>query len=441
MINIKSIYLVVVAAMVLGLSSCKDYFGDTNLDPDNPSTVTPGVLLPSAQVRLAYLVGGDASRYTSIMTQHIAGISRQFLVIHNYGLQGADVNTMWGQNTYAGVLQDLKQLANITTEAPHYTGITQVLKAYTFMLTTDLFGDIPFSEALQAPATLQPGYETQQSVYTQIQDMLDKAIANFALAGGPITPGGDDLIYGGDITLWTKLAYTLKARGYLHLGAKDNTNYTSVLTNLTNGFTSSADDTKLAFGTDATANSPWYQYNIQRGDCDTNTTHMQRLRDLNDPRTAMFGVELPENDAHPYFTNVQSQILLSFTEMKFMEAEARMQTEGATAATHQAYLDAINASFVDLRMSASYSTYAGQSSVDPGAANLTLEHIMTQKYLALYTQPEVYNDWRRTGFPALTPNSGAQIPTRFPYPEDEVQLNADNCPQGVTLFDKVWWDM
>jgi len=438
MINIKSIYLLVLTAMMLTFSSCKDYFGDVNVDPNNPTVVTPSVLLPTIETRLAYLVGGDASRYSSIMTQHIAGTGRQFVVIQNYGLRGADVNPMWGQNIYAGILQDIKQLKMLTTDnSPHYMGIAQVLEAYTVMLTTDLFGAIPYSEALQGTSQLQPKFDTQQEVYTALQALLDKAIANFALSS-PLAAGSDDLIYGGDATKWTKFAYALKARGYLHLGLTGGSNYTSALTNLANGFADASDDSRLPFGAEATANAPWYQYNQQRTDCDSNTTYVQTLRTLNDPRLSVFGLTL--DDTHPYFTATQAQPLMTYTEMKFIEAECRMQTEGATAATHQAYLDAIASSLSDVNLSGDYATYVGQSSVDPGSANLTMNHIMTQKYIAMYTDVEAYTDWRRTGIPALTPNTGTEIPTRFPYPEDEVRYNS-NCPKDVTIFEKVWWDM
>ena len=68
-----------------------------------------------------------------------------------------------------------------------------------------------------------------------------------------------------------------------------------------------------------------------------------------------------------------------------------------------------------------------------------MTEIMTQKYIAMFTDPEVYNDWRRTGIPSLTPNTGSAVPTRFAYPDNEIRYNP-NAPLGVTQFDKVWWD-
>ena len=76
------------------------------------------------------------------------------------------------------------------------------------------------------------------------------------------------------------------------------------------------------------------------------------------------------------------------------------------------------------------------------AAELDLELIMTQKYLALFTQFESWTDMRRTGFPKITPYPGNDsIPGRYPYPQRERNLNPENVPplEGNTMFDKLWW--
>ena len=76
------------------------------------------------------------------------------------------------------------------------------------------------------------------------------------------------------------------------------------------------------------------------------------------------------------------------------------------------------------------------------AATITLEKIMTQKYIAMFTQPEVYSDWRRTNIPMLTPNAGAsiaEIPRRLPTAQNERLYNSK--AQVVTdLTQRVWWD-
>lgn len=426
--------MTLIAIVMFAFSSCESYFGDTNLDPNNPTEVPASVLLPSIEGRLAYLIGGDASRYTSIFTQHVDGVSRQFAVIQDYGIQPSDVNTMWGPNIYAGILQDIKKMQSFSGEDPIYMGISKCLEAYTILMTTDMFGDVPYSAAFAGVDNLEPAFDSQESIYAAVQTLLDNAINDFTATTG-LQPGSDDLMYGGDADMWTKFAYTLKARAYLHLGEVSSANYSSALTALSNGFGSSADDAKVPFGTAATEWSPWYQYNTDRNDIALGATYEAWLDSLNDPRMASYGA--PLQSAHPYFTPDLAQPLLTFTESKFIEAECRMQTEGATAATHQAFLDGINSSFADLAITDP--TYTANPNVNPGASALTMTEIMVQKYLAMFTDPEVFNDWRRTGLPVLTPTVGTEVPVRLPYPEDEINYNS-NCPATTTIYDKVWWD-
>jgi hypothetical protein len=100
-----------------------------------------------------------------------------------------------------------------------------------------------------------------------------------------------------------------------------------------------------------------------------------------------------------------------------------------------AYLSGIEASFSETGLgNAEYSAYVSQNSVNPGAASLDLEdHILTQKYIAMFIQPEVFNDLRRNDFPNLTPTSGSQLPVRWNYSGDEALFNP-NVPAGSTLF-------
>jgi hypothetical protein len=93
-------------------------------------------------------------------------------------------------------------------------------------------------------------------------------------------------------------------------------------------------------------------------------------------------------------------------------------------------------------------SYWSQNTVDVGENNLTLKHIIEQKYIACFFSPEVYTDWRRTGFPELTPVKGNAIPRRFPYPQSERLYNYNNVKAVAPNFqdpnfiftDKLWWD-
>lgn len=428
--------------MILGLfslTSCEDYFGDINEDPDNPLEVTPGALLPQVEVRLAYALGGDASRYTGLYTQHVDGVSRQFVAYQNYNIQGADVDNLWA-NLYSGVMADNRQLQLVATENGyvHYLGVSKAIEAYALLLTTDLWGDIPYSEAFQGTDLLQPRFDSQEDIYTSVFNLIEEARRDLSVEdGGALVPGGDDLVYGGNLDSWLKFCSMLEARARLHLGEVDNANYAAALDAVEKAnLAGRSDDARVRFGNPSTENAPWYQYIQQRDDIEVGDSYVA-LFDTLDPRAAVFGavLEIP----HPYFRADRDFPIITYTEMKFIEAETQFRANGSAAA-YDAYMEALSSSMADAGIDGT----VGQDyidSVDPGADGLTLELIVTEKHKALYADQETFSDWRRTGIPNLTPNTGEQIPVRLPYPQTEIFSN-DNTPDpaNVNQFTNVWWD-
>ncbi|MFK7949007.1 MAG: SusD/RagB family nutrient-binding outer membrane lipoprotein [Saprospiraceae bacterium] len=441
----KNIKLYVVMALIAGLSltSCESYFGDINVDPDNPTAVTPNVLLPQIQVRLAYTIWGDASRYVGIYNQHIDGTGRQFAVIQNYGITPGDLNTMWGSNFYSSIMMDNRQLLAIAEEGGygHYVGVSKAIEAYSMMMITDLFGDAPYTEAFQGTEVIQPAFDSQESIYNAIFALITSAKADLAGDDGGFPIGADDLMYGGSADAWTKFLNVLEARGKLHLAKRNGASaYTDALAALAGGFDSAADEARIQFGSGATEAAPWFQYIDQRDDIDVSPRFVARLQALSDPRESTYGavLDLP----HPIFVAARAVPIISFSEAKFIEAECALQS-GDDATAHQAYLDGIAASFDETGQSADYAAYVAQTDVDPGSGSLTLEQVMTQKHIALFGNYEAFSDWRRTGFPDLTasPNTGNEVPRRLPYAENEILSNENTpSPADVTIFSRVWWD-
>lgn len=295
----------------------------------------------------------------------------------------------------------------------------------------------------------QPAFDGQQEVYTQIFDRLDKARELLNGDPGGNVPGGDDQMFSGDPASWIKFCNVLEARGRMHLVKQDPDGYNKVLTALNKDvFGSSSEEAAITFGTAPTENAPWFQYIEQRDDCETGSVYLAKLDELSDPRVATYGW-LHDNN-HPIWTRDQRLHLLSYTEQEFMRAEAALMTDDNTTA-YAAYLEAIKSSMTEALsavdnedvIAEKYDAYIAQSSVGVGEDNLTLDAIITQKWIALYTSPEVFNDWRRTNLPALTPITGTEIPRRLPYPQSEIDSNPDNLPSPAesTIYSRVWWDI
>lgn len=439
--NLKYIFFL---SGILFFTSCQDYFGENaNIDPDNPTVVTPNVILPQVQARLVYTYGGDFTRYTGINTQQVAGISRQFAVIGQYGLQGNDLDAAWS-NIYSGTLNSNQELVRLAKEGGfnHYAGIALALETYAIMVATDLWGDIPYTDAFKfgENGVYAPIFDKQEDIYTKIFANLEEARTLLGGDAGGNAPGGDDLIYGGDAAKWIQFCNVLEARGHLHLSKVDASAYSKALAALEKGgFASTADNAAFKFGSAATENAPWFQYIEQRDDCEVGTTFTALLADLEDPRMETFGQ--PHTNDHPVWTRDQTLNLLSFTEQEFIRAEALLATDKAKA--YEAYLAGIKGSMAMAKITdeAAIDAYLAKAAVGVGADNLTLEQVITQKYIALYTDPEVFTDWRRTNIPALTPITGTAIPRRLPYAQTEEFSNVNTpSPSEVTIFDRVWWD-
>ena len=137
----------------------------------------------------------------------------------------------------------------------YHIGMGQVFQAYIMLTLVDMFGDVPYSEALLGSENLNPAADSGQSVYNAALGLLDSAISNFGQGGVPPTY---DMYYGGNADGWIKAANSIKKRAYLNLGEYSNYNA------ITNYITDSADDFEFKWGTNAInpdTRHPIYRYN------------------------------------------------------------------------------------------------------------------------------------------------------------------------------------
>lgn len=440
----NKIFYLACSALAFIFISCNSWIDSSiNNDPNNARDVSMNLLLPSIEANYAYNMGGDIGRFASLFTRHHSGNDRQHLVIYNYTFKESDDDNVWG-NLYSGCLNDCNILIKKAdaSNSPYYGGVARVLMANMMGTATDLWGDIPYSQAFLGNANEKPKFDTQESVYTAIQTLLDDAIVNLNAKTSTFKPGAEDNIYAGNITKWKKLAYTLKARYFLHLSKKNTSAYANALTAIASGLAANADDCQFAFGSDASANNPWFQFVDSRGgDIGIDPFFKSMMLTLKDPR---FPAYSPDSvSLGTFYAGASSPVpFATYTESKFIEAEAKLKT-GDLVGAKTAYVDAVKASMTRTGVAqVSQDAYLAQTTIVP-AGDITLDFIQTQKYIALYTQSETFTEWRRTGIPVIPPVTGTQIPRRFPYPQQERLYNGVNLSTvatGVTLFTPVWWD-
>ena len=445
--KIKSLAILAVAAV--GFTACSDaWLEDYKLDQNRPSDVSMEVLLPSAQAAYGMTQGDVLPRLTSIFMQQMTGTDRQSLAHNRYAQIGeGDFNTPWN-NSYAGGLYDLKLIEEKAEAAgaSAYVGVAKIMTAMYLGVLTDHFGDIPYTNALQGADNLKATFDSQADIYTTIFTLLSDGKDALAQPSS-VTPGGDDLIHGGDLAAWAATADGLRARHLNHLSKTSQYNAANVI--------AACDDALNAgvyctIGFEAALNqNPWYQFTVidRAGYISQFGTMYDMMEASSDPRINLY--RSADSLTMPAYGDATSALpIVTPFEIMFVKAEAQLAGSASDArATLEAAIE-------------SHMTWLGVDAGDIATyvaalpATTDLELIMNEKYVAMFSSSESWTDWRRTGFPTLSAPADANLsgmPRRMPYPEGEYLYNADNVPMpltsspddkfGVTSTYRLWWDM
>ncbi len=432
----KNKFLAILGAiLVLSLTSCTKWIDpNINKDPDSPTDVPVNLLLPSVEVNLGYVMGDfDVAGVTAMWMQYIQGTDRQAVAIYNYQLTQTDVNNLWN-DIYTGPLMDLKDIKTKAQKegAYGYVAVADILTAYTLGSMTALFGDIPYSDALNG---YPPKYDSQESIYNSIFNLLNEAID--LINKYPDQSVANDFYYHGDMSKWKAAAYSLLARYTIRIANRKTPDWNKVIEDVNNGIQSNADNMKQYFTTKSSENNPLYQFSVQRSGYASNNPYFQNmLQSDNDPRDSV----LTWDNKVGYWLKPNSPVcLMSYTEGLFIKAEAYAQL-GNLAEAKQTLADAVKAS---LERYGVYDDNWYNNYLTNVVAKLTtkddiLHEIWKQKYIDNMFNPEAWADYRRTGWPQLIPVTGDQVPERFPYPTDEVSYNP-NTPKYGTIFNPLWF--
>ncbi len=462
----KIFFITAILSVGIFHSCTDDKFDEIGTNPNSPTDVPIKLLMPQVGVETAFAVSGtDLAWYSSVFVEHTTGVHGQLETADKRtAINSTIANNSWN-SLYAGALNDLNIIINLGSdggaEEGHWNavGIAKVLMAYNYSVATDLWGEVPFNGSLQGSENRTPLFDDQEVVYTGLQDLLDEAITDLQKES-TTTVGNNDFYYSGDAEQWIKAAYALKARLYNHLSRKDPSgSANSALSALSNAFEDSEDDLVFnSFTTDATGEHPWFQESNERSHHAISETFFNILDGLSDPRAGLwFGtvdgsvVPAPNGTAVTdqggniysrasgnYLTATSPLPIITFDEVKFLEAEAHLRLDAKSEA-YAAYLEGVEAALERANVdSDDIDLYLSQNNVAVGEDNLTLNDIITQKYAAFWLfQPiEAYNDYRRTSIPTMN-NPVSAPPNRFPYPQDEVAANS-NVPDR-TIQNKVWW--
>ncbi|GAB4029883.1 SusD/RagB family nutrient-binding outer membrane lipoprotein [Spirosoma jeollabukense] len=454
--------LVAVLGLTFLTSSCKNQFDEYGVNPNSPEIASAATLLAGAELATFATYGGQLGRISAVLAQQAAGNQFQYQTFGQYVITEADITNEWA-TIYNGTLINANTLLDkYSAGNPYYSGMTKVLQALNFGIATDFWGDVPFTEAAKALQSnnFQPKYDKQEDVIKGIQTLLDGAIADLsqAQAANTFVPAEDDIIFKGDVKAWINAAYIIKARYANRLSQVDPTGSATQALAALSKVTADQPDMNAIFYDVAGNYNQWYDFtSIRAGYIKMGKYFVDYLKTTNDPRLPLYVAKdedgqytglAPEesdntaaSDPGPGVASPDSPTpLATYSEAKFIEAEAQLRLgKAADAAT--AFNAAVAASVK--RTTGSDISAAFQKAVaSETAATITLEKIINQKYISLFTSPEGYNDWRRTGFPAIKANQQSAkkaIPLRLPTSQDERNYNKNATVVG-DIYQPVWWD-
>ncbi len=472
--NISLIFTLAVG-LVLFMGCDKD-FEEINNNPNDPIAVPSGLLTAdvvfnAGNTLYSTFVGGDMG---SCWAQHWGKV--QYNDEERYQPRGSVIEVTVWKTIYEDVISDAKTMQNLAVAEgnENMQGVALVMQAYGYSLLTDVFGSIPFSEAIRADEGIfSPKYDTQEEVYTGILAMLDEANSLFSADGGTIL-ANSDILYGGDYSKWQKFANSLKFRSLMRISGK--VNVASQLQALTSQpmFSSNSDEAKLIYLANDPSANPIFETIVfgNRAEFKVNSVMVDMMAGINDPRLPIYaapnedgeirgkpaGIENVPNDDYNYsnVSPIGSAYLqatapgyfLSYSELQFLMAEAAHKGYiSGSAETY--YQNGVSASFAANGLSqADADAYLAQGTVAYTQAT-GLQKIAEQNWLGLFCQGiEAWTEWRRTGYPALQPAIEAvinEIPSRFTYPSIEQSVNKANYDAAVSgqgadlLTTKVWW--
>lgn len=240
--------------MALFLVACSSEFLDINVDPNNPATASLDLLLPSAQASAAFQTSRTVNEHASIFVQHFYGLAPS-----QYNLNGSNYSNDFN-GIYSQALKDLQTIVDQGTPAgvKGYVGIAKVMKAYLFMVTVDIWGDVPYTEALKGETIKSPKYDDDGFIYDQLLLLLAEAKTDLNDAITANEPKiNSDLVYGSaanattQFTRWIKAANTIMLRLYLNISKVDKTRATTEINALiteNNFISSNAEDFQMVYG-------------------------------------------------------------------------------------------------------------------------------------------------------------------------------------------------
>lgn len=486
-------------------AACSCDFAELNVDPNSPTSIEPGPLLTYTQM---HTTTGGISKNIQVgscmmMVQQTATL-RLDMPGDKYYQMGSYANTMF-DDTYNGLIKNWRELeirAASESKYENILGVTKIWGAYLFQRLTDLYGNIPYSEAGLGyyDQIYKPKYDKQEDIY---KDMIQSVKMGIELLDESKPKIEGDLFYDGNIAKWKKFGGSLLLRLGMRLTevapelAKE-----TVAAALQYGVMETPDDMcKLVHadgGKDAFKNPLSLRFLddkfVENDAIKISKTFMDYLKKTNDPRIKVYcSLKDGNNEVEKQFglpngydnntipsagdvfvglentSNFNTNTILRMdaptlfllpSESKLLLAEAALRG-WISGDAGTLFKEAVTCSMKE--QDVAYGVSVPEAEIEAYLAQDLLEEatdmeskmkvIGEQYWVATFMNGyESYANWRRTGYPVLTPanyvgnQSNGQIPRRLTYSVSEYTINKANVEAAVQqqgadeVTTHVWWD-
>ena len=492
----KTTYIITLISIFLA-STCTKDFENINTNPNEADNI-------DAKLQLSYVLnqpGSDSYSqqrgnliYCSIWAQQLSGpwdTDRYLTTFEEY-------ISAWWDFSYLRVGKDVQDIINKTEPGSNIHSMATIFKVFFFQRLTDMYGDIPYSEANIGSAFGQPKFDTQEAIYQSFIDDLTSAIDNIDVNVDEV--GSADILFNGDMNKWKKFGNSILLRIAMRISNVNPELAKSIGQKaIENGvMTSNADMAYITFS-GSSINGPNANGISEVFQNQGITAHMLRYSDEfvnliinnDDPREDILietylsdgaidnsvgsgnhlgrpnGIN-PGNDdfvfAQPtrdiMVTHNAPAIYMSFAEVEFLRAEAIVKG-WVMGDAQAAYESGVFAACKHLSLYANAPEIADGDIVDYLEENDVewdeddaIELINTQKWIALlFDGFEAYANYRRCGYPDITPGlsdgeSNGEVPRRLRYPNGEKVNNEANYNEAVSrlsdgdvVTSRMWWDV
>jgi hypothetical protein len=498
---------------LLAMVSCEKGLSDLNVNKTSPIALDPALLLNQAVINTSFPV--KSMVFDLGIVQQLVTPNGGVLAGANFNQDSRDVTTqpLWTAY-YQSVIKnthDALDRSKENTARSNMYNMARIYQSYVFMILTDAYGDIPYTDggAGLSSQVLFPKYERQQDIYPKIIQELTEAAAALNPAG--IIEAGD-VLYAGEVAKWKKFAYSLLLRAGMRLVKIDAAKAQSTVQAAVAGgvITANADNAYIRHDANFTQPIGGTLNGSEAANFYLTKPFVDQLKNTSDPRlqaiairyvgatsgagqtvavgstdpTKQIGMPIGKDNGtvvaaatadglasfYDYsqvdrrrMVKISSPVfLVTAAQTNLLLAEARFRGWITSSTAAQYFIDGIKAHMDQMALYDPNSAVNGTARdnyviANPLTAGNELQQINTQYWIASFLNgPEAFANFRRSGFPALTPNPYGQpnnpdVPNgtfirRLTYPTSELSVNTKNVDSAIArqgadkLSTRIWWD-